>query len=53
MLLAKTTNFIFEVYQSVSNDGSDDPVVSVTQNGKVVALKGGSARIRVYVQNNQ
>ena len=47
-----SANFIFEIYESNSNDGQNDPVISITQAGKVTALRGGRAKIRVYAQND-
>lgn len=49
---ATNRNFVYEILSSTANDGSESPVVSITNavNGvTITGLKGGTATIRVYI----
>jgi len=45
---AINTEVYFEIIENITNDGSDNQVASVTNDGKVTGLYGGTVKIGVY-----
>lgn len=45
---AKFTDFYYEIVSSIANDGSDEEVAQIDEDGNVIGLYGGEVVVRVY-----